>query len=148
MTANAFTSLSLDPPLVLFCVSKASKTGQLVQSVTGFAISILRQDQQPLAAYFAGAWKEPARPPFRFVAWEGGPRLEECVSALGCAVHSIVDGGDHWIVIGRVLALHLDPEARDPLVFFRGRYARLAETLGATAPEPSAASDPIVAGYW
>ena len=146
MTANAFTSLSLDPPLVLFCVSKTSKTGQLVQNVKGFSVNILRHDQQALATYFAGAWKEPARPVFHFVEWEGGPRLEGCAAALGCALHSIVDGGDHRIVIGRVLVLHLDPEARHPLVFFRGRYARLADPLGATAPDlPAAGADPIVA---
>jgi 3-hydroxy-9,10-secoandrosta-1,3,5(10)-triene-9,17-dione monooxygenase reductase component len=148
MTANAFTSLSLDPPLVLFCVNKTSKTGRLVQSVKGFSINILRHDQQALATYFAGVWKEPARPVFRFIEWEGGPRLEECVAAVGCALHSIVDGGDHWIVIGRVLAMHVDPAARHPLVFFRGHYARLADPLGATAPDLPAGTDPIVAEFW
>ena len=146
MTANAFTSLSLDPPLVLFCVSKTSRTGQLMRAVKGFSINILRQDQQALAVYFAGAWKEPTRPLFRFVTWEGGPRLEGCAAALGCAIHSIVEGGDHWIVIGRVIGLYQDPEGRHPLVFFRGRYARLAEILGA-APELSTVSDPIAAEY-
>jgi len=125
MTANSFTSLSLDPPLVLFCVGKETKFGQTIRSVSGFSVNILRQEQQELSTYFAGGWQHPSPPPFSFVSWEGGPRLDGCVAALGCTVDSICEGGDHWIVIGRVLALHQSEQTCPPLVFFAGRYASL-----------------------
>ena len=128
MTANSFTSLSLDPPLVLFCLGKRTKAWQLIQNATGFSVNILRDDQQDLSSYFAGSWKDPAAPPpFSFGAWEGGPRLAGCTAALGCIVHAIHDGGDHWIVVGRVIAVYRAEDGGQPLVFFRGRYARLAD---------------------
>ena len=127
MTANAFTSLSLDPPLVLFCVKHTAHLGERMHSAKGFSVNILGQEQQALSTYFAGAWKEPSPPPFVFTDWEGGPRLDGCAAALGCAVETIYEGGDHWIVVGRVLALYRSEPARPPLVFCSGRYAALVE---------------------
>jgi flavin reductase (DIM6/NTAB) family NADH-FMN oxidoreductase RutF len=129
MTANAFTSLSLDPPLVLFCVKKKAHLGELIHSAKGFSVNILGQAQQDLSVYFAGAWKESTPPAFAFEPWEGGPRLNECVAALGCAVEHIYEGGDHWIVIGRVLSVHRREPACAPLVFAGGRYFALAEPV-------------------
>lgn len=125
MTANSFTSLSLDPPLVLFCVGKHTKMGQLIHAATGFSINILQQDQQHISTYFAGGWKEDTPPPFTFEPWEGGPKLEGSAAALGCSVETIYEGGDHWIVLGRVLALDRNDTAA-PLLFCSGRYAALA----------------------
>src|SRR5262245_45792681 len=126
MTANSFTSLSLDPPLVLFCVGRETRMGQLIESASGFSVNILHQDQQHLSTYFAGKWKEDEPPPFTFETWDGGPRLAGSVAALGCAIETIYEGGDHWIVIGRVLALHRDEHNSTPLVFCGGRYTALA----------------------
>jgi flavin reductase (DIM6/NTAB) family NADH-FMN oxidoreductase RutF len=126
MTANSFTSLSLDPPLVLFCLGKETKAGHHIRSAPGFSISILREDQRDLSSYFAGAWApEAAPPPFSFTEWEGGPRLDGCMAALGCRTHAIHEGGDHWIVVGQVIATYRDEEAGEPLVFFGGRYVGL-----------------------
>ena len=125
MTANSFASLSLDPPLVLFCVGKHTKMGQLIHAATGFSINILQQDQQHLSTYFAGGWKEDTPPPFTFEPWEGGPKLEGSAAALGCSVETIYEGGDHWIVLGRGLALDRNDTAA-PLLFCSGRYAALA----------------------
>ena len=127
MTANSFTSVSLDPPLVLFCVGKTTHMGQLVHRATRFSVNILRQDQQNLSTYFAGGWKEPSPPPFSFVNWDGGHRLDGCPAAIGCAVETINEGGDHWLVLGRVLNLYRSEEAFAPLVFHAGRYATLEE---------------------
>jgi 3-hydroxy-9,10-secoandrosta-1,3,5(10)-triene-9,17-dione monooxygenase reductase component len=127
MTANSFTSVSLDPPLVLFCVGKTTHMGQIVHRANRFSVNILRQDQQNLSTYFAGGWKEPAPPPFTFVNWDGGHRLDGCPAAIGCAVETISEGGDHWLVIGRVLTLYRSEEAFAPLVFHAGRYATLEE---------------------
>lgn len=134
MTANSFTSLSLDPPLVLFCIGKNTRAGQIVHTATGFSINILAEGQKNLSTYFAGAWKNSPPPSFSFLAWEGGPRLEGCAAALGCETYAIHEGGDHWIVIGRVVALYRCEPACRPLVFFSGGYTALEETGTLTAP--------------
>jgi flavin reductase (DIM6/NTAB) family NADH-FMN oxidoreductase RutF len=127
MTANAFTSLSLDPPLVLVCVGKTAHLSAFIRSASGFSVNILAQTQRDLSTYFAGRGK-PAEPPaFSFAGWEGGPLLAGCTAALGCAVDTIHEGGDHWIVIGRVLALYRNEEACPPLVFRGGRYVALEQ---------------------
>jgi flavin reductase (DIM6/NTAB) family NADH-FMN oxidoreductase RutF len=130
MTVNSFTALSLDPPLVLFCVDKKTKTGQLIHTAGGFAVNILRQEQQDLSTYFAGGWTHPLPPSFAFLDWDGGPRLEGCAAAIGCATHTIYEGGDHWIVVGKVLALHRLAQA-SPLIFHGGRYANIGATFEA-----------------
>jgi flavin reductase (DIM6/NTAB) family NADH-FMN oxidoreductase RutF len=133
MTANSFTSLSLDPPLILFCVGKETRTGRAIHDATGFSINILAEDQQTLSQYFAGAWRHDAPPPFTFVAWEGQPRLEGCAASLACDVHAIHEGGDHWIVIGRVVRVHCSNGETRPLVFFRGEYGVLGRRVASPA---------------
>ena len=127
MTANSFTSVSLDPPLVLFCVRKTAHLGLLIHAADGFSVNILDEQQQPLSKYFAGIWKEAEPPPFTFTPWDGGPRLDGSAAALGCRVESIYEGGDHWIVVGRVVALFRN-DTGTPLVFSGGRYVSLAES--------------------
>ena len=126
LTANSFTSLSLNPPLVLFCLGKGTKAGQLINQVVEFSVNILSQDQQALSSYFAGIWKGETPPPFSFTRSEGGPRLDGAVASLGCSVAAVHEGGDHWIVVGQVVSLHRSELPRSPLVFFGGRYSSLA----------------------
>ncbi len=135
MTANAFTSLSLDPMLVLFCPGKQSNLAQAIDRITGFSVNVLRDDQEALSTFFAGAWKEAAPPPFRFVPWEGAPRLEGCLAAVGCATQQVIEGGDHYILIGRALALHVGIEPRRPLLFHGGQYRRVDFAEGSPAPD-------------
>ncbi|MEO8258742.1 MAG: flavin reductase family protein [Acidobacteriota bacterium] len=130
MTANSFTSLSLDPPLVLFCVGRTAHLSAHLRDATGFSVNILARTQQDLSSYFAGIWKQPAPPPFEFVSWDGVHRLEGCVAALACAVATIHEGGDHWIVVGRVLSLFRSESIPPPLLFCAGRYVSLAEPEG------------------
>ena len=126
MTANSFTSLSLDPPLVLFCLGKQTKAGQLVHTAAGFSVNILSEEQQALSTYFAGGWTEAAPPPFTFITWQdGAPRLDGAAVSLGCVTHAIHEGGDHWIVVGEVTAIHRPDEPAVPLVFHGGRYVSL-----------------------
>lgn len=127
MTANSFTSLSLDPPLVLFCVGKHTRAGQAVHAASGFSINILGEAQQDISTYFAGAWKNGPPPPFTFLDWEGAPRLEGALASIGCQMHAIHEGGDHWIVVGRVVAIHRPDSAERPLMFFAGAYATMGE---------------------
>lgn len=126
MTANAVTSLSLDPLLILVCVGKQTRTAALLGHVDGFALNILREDQEDLSVFFAGLWGEAPPPPFQFVPWEGGPRLMGCLASIGCRKHQLLEGGDHWIVVGRVVALHRGTTLQRPLIFYGGRYVRLA----------------------
>ena len=147
MTANAFTSLSLEPMLVLFCVGKKARTAGLLQTAQGFSVNILREDQQALSTYFAGGWKEPTPPPYRFVPWEGAPRLEGCAAALGCTMHQIFEGGDHWVVIGQVVAVHQGIEPRRPLLFFNGQYQRLNPAQSGPAPDLSAVETVVQVFY-
>jgi 3-hydroxy-9,10-secoandrosta-1,3,5(10)-triene-9,17-dione monooxygenase reductase component len=129
MTANAFSSLSLDPPLVLFCLAKKAHLAQVIHMASGFSVNFLTHAQQDLSSYFAGMWKEPTPPKFAFEPWEGGPKLAGVGAAMGCTMEAIHEGGDHFIVVGRVLALYREDPAPAPLVFHSGRYAQLAETV-------------------
>lgn len=128
LTANSFTSLSLNPPLVLFCLGKGTKAGQGVGQLREFSVNILSQEQRALSNYFAGSWKGSEPPPFTFtrVEGEGGPRLDGCVATLGCTVNAVHEGGDHWIVVGQVVTLHRSDLPRAPLVFFSGHYSTLS----------------------
>jgi 3-hydroxy-9,10-secoandrosta-1,3,5(10)-triene-9,17-dione monooxygenase reductase component len=125
MTANSFTSLSLNPPMILFCVGKETRTGRSIQAATRFSINILSEEQQDLSTYFAGRWCDGAPPAFAFENWLGGPRLEGSAAALACDLHAIHEGGDHWIVVGQVAAVHCVNAPVKPLVFFRGAYTAL-----------------------
>jgi flavin reductase (DIM6/NTAB) family NADH-FMN oxidoreductase RutF len=126
LTANSFTSLSLDPPLVLFCVGKSTKTGQLLHVGHRFCVSILHEGQRDLSTYFGGGWKSDVPPPFAFVNWHESPRLEGSAAALSCRVEAIHEGGDHWIVVGHVAAFQRREDGVAPLIFFGGRYVDLA----------------------
>jgi len=122
MTANSFTSLSLNPPLVLFCLGMGTKAGQSIHDVTEFCVNILSREQEDLSTYFAGAWKGGEPPPFSFTPSTGGPRLDGSVASLGCRMHAVHEGGDHWIVVGQVVSIHRSDSPRTPLVFAWGRY--------------------------
>jgi flavin reductase (DIM6/NTAB) family NADH-FMN oxidoreductase RutF len=143
MTANAFSSLSLDPPLVLFCPSKKANMVTALEKTRGFSVNILREGQEALSSFFAGMWKAPDPPPFHFADWEGGPRLEGCVAALGCALEHLLEGGDHWIAVGRVLALHQGPAPRHPLLFYAGKYRQLDPD-----PAPTTAFEQVFYDPW
>jgi len=154
MTANAVTSLSLEPMLLLVAVGKKARLATLLPQATGFTVNILRADQEALSTFFAGGWHQPTPPPFRFVPWDIGPelgtvRLEGALAAIGCTLHSLVDGGDHWIVQGKVVALHQGMEPRLPLLFYGGRFRQLDATVH---PAPvrgdlRLADEPIAAYY-
>jgi len=128
MTANSFTSLSLEPPLVLFCLGKQTKAARFIHTARAFSVNILTEEQQPLSTYFAGAWKDEAPPPFSFTAWhQGAPRLDGSTVSLSCVTQAVHEGGDHWIVVGEVIAIHRTEAHKVPLVFYGGGYVSLKE---------------------
>jgi flavin reductase (DIM6/NTAB) family NADH-FMN oxidoreductase RutF len=125
-TATAISSLSLDPPLLLVCLGWQSATLRAILGHRAFGVNVLAASQEHLSANFArtgaaASWSEV--PHDRWVS--GSPRLVGCLASLECELDSVVTGGDHEIVIGRVRDAIWDSVDRSPLVHWRGRYARL-----------------------
>ncbi len=135
MTANAISSVSLNPMLILFCPSRKSRFAQSIDRLGGFTVNFLRHDQQALSTFFAGGWQEPVPPPFRFVPAACAPRLEGSLASLHCEREQLVEAGDHWVVIGRVRHLHVGIPPHKPLVFFGGRYRHIALADSTPAPD-------------
>jgi len=129
MTANAFSSVSLDPPLVLVCGRKASEGSEFIERNGVFAINILAAHQEPLSRYFASKDRPRGRDAFRDVphrfAVSGAPILDGTVAFLDCSLHAAHDAGDHKIFIGEVLAIEIDAAA-EPLLFHGGGYRFLS----------------------
>lgn len=130
MTASAFSSLSLKPFQVLICVDRGSRTHPILSGADKFGVSILSDEQQPLAQFFARIEKDRAsaeRAGARFVFTDTGtPLLEGALAALECRVVSKHDSGDHTIFIGEVESLRLGDGL--PLLYFRGAYRRIEES--------------------
>ena len=125
-TANAVTSLSLDPPLVIVCFDLGSLTLQAVRGHGAFVVNVLAAPQQHLSRNFArrglaAAWDEVRhrRGP------TGSPWLEDALAVLECTVEHALPGGDHEIIVGRVRHAETSVNPNGPLVFFRGSYASL-----------------------
>lgn len=135
MTVGSFTSLSLEPPLVVICVGRQARMAPLLVPDAAFSINVLRDDQGALSTYFAGSWKDPVSPPHRFVPWNEVPRLEGVIMTLAARVTALADGGDHLVVIAEVGGVHLGVAPRNPLLFFDRRYQRLDTGPGEAAPE-------------
>jgi flavin reductase (DIM6/NTAB) family NADH-FMN oxidoreductase RutF len=124
-TANAVSSVSLHPPLIMVSLRNESETLAALIEAGHFAVNVLHEGQEPLANRFArrdAAWKG--------VPWtlrDGrAPVLEGALATLECVVHDLADGGDHRIVVGRVAAVDHPDDHVPPLVFYRGNYSRLA----------------------
>lgn len=124
LTANSFTSVSLDPPLLLVCIANSAGSAPVLAGAEHFAVNVLQIGQQPASNRFAGKGED------RFAGTEwtpgenGAPVLTGSLSAFECSRHAVHDGGDHFILVGRVTKARFEPR-RDPLLYFRGRYRRL-----------------------
>jgi flavin reductase (DIM6/NTAB) family NADH-FMN oxidoreductase RutF len=108
------SSVSLDPPLVLVCLAHTSHTLAALRGHGGFAINVLAGEHADLAVQFA----RPAT-----AAADDGPVVPGALAVLECDLHDILPGGDHAIVLGRVVATAVADEDRSPLLFFRSRLA-------------------------
>ncbi|MDT0509783.1 alpha/beta fold hydrolase [Novosphingobium sp. MMS21-SN21R] len=125
LTANSFTSVSLDPPLILFSLARSSANLETFEKAGKFAVNVLHIGQQPAAGRFAT--RGVAR--FEGIVWsqrdEGGsPLLEGSLASFDCTTHAIHDGGDHLMFVGHVDHATFEPH-RDPLLYFRGKFRRL-----------------------
>jgi flavin reductase (DIM6/NTAB) family NADH-FMN oxidoreductase RutF len=128
MTANAFSSVSLDPPLVLVCVVSGTRGAEALTTNGVFAVNVLTEEQEQLSNYFASRSRPNGRSAFDEVPFEdgvtGSPLIKGCAAHLDCRLHSEYEAGDHTIFIGEVQAMAVDGETR-PLLFHGGRYAYL-----------------------
>lgn len=135
MTANSVSSLSLDPLLVLFCPAKKARFSQLLPRASQFSVNFLRDEQEALSTYFAGASAQAEPPRHRFVDADGIPRLEGCLGSLMCTRQAMHEGGDHWIVTLAVHGLKRGVEPLRPLLYFRGKYRRIDLHAGHEGPD-------------
>ena len=119
-TANSFTSVSLDPPLILVCLAKRAASCPVFQAAQSFAVNILCEDQRAVSTAFSS----PTADRFSSVDWSaratGCPVFADVVAWLDCRMQEVVDAGDHYILIGRVV--DYDYAAANPLGFCRGAY--------------------------
>lgn len=140
MTANAFTSVSLDPLLVLVAFSRDAHTLSAIARTETFAVNLLSREQENLSRHFAGRASSP--PEVHFEPFAGGPRLVGSLATIGCRVETSVGAGDHQLVIGRVIALTPPPAGSErPLIFWRGAYWRLP--AGDVGPAPALEGEQI-----
>ncbi len=125
LTANSFTSLSLDPPMVLFCLDYNVASFGAFQAGEHFAVNILSTGQQELSNRFAKSGPEKWEG-VSFDTWDtGSPILPGSLASMECKVSSINEGGDHVIVIGEVVRMERAQGDARPLLYFRGGYADL-----------------------
>jgi flavin reductase (DIM6/NTAB) family NADH-FMN oxidoreductase RutF len=128
MTANAFSSLSLDPPLVLICVIKGTQGAEAIERNGMFAVNILAEDQEAISRYFASRSRPRGPEAFAEISHSssatGAPILDDVTAYLDCRLRASHDAGDHVIFIGEVMAIGGQHEAR-PLLFHRGQYRYL-----------------------
>jgi len=121
VTASSFNSLSMDPPLVLWSSIKETPSCKLFEEASHFAVNVLASDQMDMSNHFARQQDDK----FDGVEWEegigGAPIFPHCAGRFQCETYDKLDGGDHWIFVGRVLSF--DDNGRSPLCFHQGSYS-------------------------
>jgi flavin reductase (DIM6/NTAB) family NADH-FMN oxidoreductase RutF len=124
LTVNSFTSVSLDPPLLLVCLAKPAASAVALIEATQFAVNVLQTGQQPASIRFATRDEDR----FGTTPWAcgeaGAPILKDSLGVFECERHAVYDGGDHHILVGQVTKASFDTSL-DPLLYFRGSYRRL-----------------------
>ncbi|MEU2035424.1 3-hydroxy-9,10-secoandrosta-1,3,5(10)-triene-9,17-dione monooxygenase reductase subunit [Nocardia amamiensis] len=131
---QSFAAVSLDPPLVLFCPTKRSRCWAAIEKSGHFCVNVLSEEQKQVCARFGS--REPDK--FTGTDWAtselGLPILDGALATIQCTVHNVVDGGDHYIVTGRVLALTESTDSGRPLLFYRGQYSAIEPEKTTPAP--------------
>ncbi|MEQ8604280.1 MAG: flavin reductase family protein [Marivibrio sp.] len=127
LTVNSFTSLSLEPPLVLFCLDKNAGSFEPFVKTDRFAVNVLSDEQAAISTHFA----KPGIPDkFAGIAHrvdaDGLPLLDGVLARIVCGVEAHYDGGDHVILVGRVERIDLGEDDGKPLVYFRGGYGKFS----------------------
>jgi 3-hydroxy-9,10-secoandrosta-1,3,5(10)-triene-9,17-dione monooxygenase reductase component len=127
LTVNSFTSVSLDPPLILVALARTITSIALFERAGHFAVSLLRDDQRHVSSIFAKS---------DLAKWQGGhhrsgnlaPIIHPNLVAFECETHERYDGGDHRLLLGKVISMEIGSEGSGmPLLYFRGQYRELRE---------------------
>ncbi|QCP51368.1 flavin reductase family protein [Trinickia violacea] len=130
-TANSFTSVSLDPPLVLVCIAKTASSYAVFSATKRFAVSVLAEDQKSVSGVFASK----AADKFAQVAWRarvtGAPVMDGAAASFDCTTHEVIDAGDHIILLGRVV--DFAHTSSTPLGYCRGAYVNFSLSQDALA---------------
>lgn len=123
LTANAFCSVSLDPPLVLVCVDKTADSHDCIARAGAFCVNVLASDQERLARHFA---ETESTHKFNGIAFHtertGAPVLDDALAWVDCQLRHSYEGGDHTIYVGEVVAGNAHEGA--PILYYRGGYGR------------------------
>jgi len=131
VTASSFNSLSLDPPLVLWSSLKEARSCAIFESASHFAVNVLASNQLEMSNHFARQQEDK----FAEFPWEegigGAPVFPNCAARFQCETFNKVDGGDHWIFIGKVIAF--DDFGRSPLCFHQGSYSMVFNHPGSSS---------------
>jgi len=127
MSANSVTSVSLDPPLILFCPAKSSETWPKIRAGGRFCVNVFAAHHEEASRRFSQKGVDR----FAGVSWHdrgSGPALDDAVAWIECTIDAEHEAGDHLIVVGAVDELDVLAEGGEPLVFFRGRYGRFSSS--------------------
>lgn len=124
LTATAVTSVSLDPPLVLVCVDNRARTAAVLQAHAPFVVQFLDASQEPLALRFASPIADRFAGVAHHLTLSGCPQLAGVLASIECAPYQTYPGGDHTIVLGRVVAVQVSSESPLPLIYFRSQFLK------------------------
>lgn len=124
-TVNSFASVSLEPPLVLFCLHERSRLRSVLSASSRFAVNFLASNQEGAAWVFAGRSNDAVGPVPQHLSRTGHPVLSGALAFLVCTVTAVMDAGDHVIVLGHVDEIGRSTTTREPLVFYRGAMGPL-----------------------
>jgi flavin reductase (DIM6/NTAB) family NADH-FMN oxidoreductase RutF len=124
ITVNSFASVSLEPPLVLWCMDRRSHRHDIFARAAGFTVSILGTGHKDVSVRLARPGEHSLDGLVLLKTELGPPALANSLAVFECATEKKMEGGDHTIILGRVLRFSR-PSASPPLIFFRGRYSAL-----------------------
>lgn len=125
MVVGSFTSVSLDPPLVAFFPAKTSQSWPRIERVGKFCVNVLASDQRSLCQQLSGKQPDKFAGVSHRVSAHGSPILDGVVAWIDCTLDAVHEAGDHYIVLGRVMALEVESPGK-PLLFFQGAYGEFA----------------------
>lgn len=125
LTVNAFSSLSLDPAQILFCIDKSSTSLPAIQKGKAFVVNMLQEQQESVCRNFAKKGGDKFADVDYSISEEGIPILKDNLVTVHCSVHEIYEGGDHFIIVGDVSDFSYD-QTKNPLIFYRGKFESLS----------------------
>ncbi len=124
VTVNSFSSVSLDPPLVLFCLDRNALSFDAFSMNNQFAFNVLGEHQRDISNKFASQSIDKYDGVKYDLSDNGVPILQGCLASIECQMHAVHEGGDHQIIVGKVIKVSIEKEER-PLIYFKGAYSAL-----------------------